>query len=787
MNPKASNEAGQLPDVAALNEALEKLGKHFLLSRKTVLAGARESLNKLGGNDYLRRFELVNTALNASANESPAIKKFGSLMNKDFREFTDREPALNDIIAYHSLERVLDEMEVYATNPSLYRRTIGGIGGGFSSGKSAFINSLLSSDTAVKLAEGIRPVTAIPSYVLSNPHTAIQGINKKGASFDIALDIYSGISHELLKELPYLRDILPYIIVSAPMSSNELDNLAFIDTPGYNPSAVGLAENDPETAREYIKDASFLIWMVGLDSNGTIPQSDLEFLSKLGFGQTEERQLYVIANKAELKPASDIEDILDTFEECLDDYDLQYAGITAYSAKMKKVFSSRGKELFEFLAENNVKRNHCGNLFENLYSAFRPYVEEIYRDDQEKKQYRKATQDLLLEALKTGAINAETDSRLEQGLSALERKFVQPEKLEDRLERVAILFDHFVRCVETFGLEVGMDKLDVSRRTQELFTKPTSQTAAPILPPSSDRSEAKKIHKKTPTPVPNRPLGVAPATTVQRQTSNRFVMLIALIGAGLGGFYLGNDGKPAEDTTATAIVTKAENPQPPLPQTEIAAPPAEKHPTQPDVQLAPVEQEQSTTKPVSPAGTVKLQLVTSMLQAATEENWNLADMQSVQLKMTSASPERGDRKVARAANAEGLQAMQQNNIPVAIDAFTRGFEADASDIEIRNNLGYAYIQAKDFISAVNTLTDVLSMAPERSSAWANLSDVFARSNLMPAAEASLRLTVHYSTDRQKTAAFLQKTAESHEVDNFKEIAGRVLQKMDSIPHRQPPN
>ena len=44
--------------------------------------------------------------------------------------------------------------------------------------------------------------------------------------------------------------------------------------------------------------------------------------------------------------------------------------------------------------------------------------------------------------------------------------------------------------------------------------------------------------------------------------------------------------------------------------------------------------------------------------------------------------------------------MQQNNIPVAIDAFTRAIDADASDIEIRNNLGYAYIQTKDFMAVV---------------------------------------------------------------------------------------
>ena len=421
----------------------------------------------------LRAFGLVSAALGTKADASEAIDAFTRLVEVEFLAFASHEPAINDVASDRRLKQLLAEMRLYANCPALHGRTIGAIGGGFSSGKSAFVNSLLDASAGVKLAEGVNPVTAIPSYVLRGTNAVIQGINNKGASFEIGADIYKEISHELLKKLPFLRDIVPYIIVNAPMNRDGLEKLCFIDTPGYNPSAVGQAESDPETAREYIKDASFLIWMVGLDTNGTIPQSDLEFLSRLGFGGTDERQLYVIASKAELKPLGDVEDILDVFVECLDDNGLNYAGITAYSARSRKVIATRGQELFEFLAGNNASREHYTHLIDSLCTVFRPYVEEIYRDDTEKLHFRAAINSLLFEALRTGSIDAQfDDSKLEQGLQELQWKITRSEKLSLRLERVGGLFGRFKACVDDFAVEVGMSTADVSMQCESLFETP---------------------------------------------------------------------------------------------------------------------------------------------------------------------------------------------------------------------------------------------------------------------------------------------------------------------------
>ncbi|MDB5823105.1 MAG: hypothetical protein JWR21_1809 [Herminiimonas sp.] len=170
-----------------------------------------------------------------------------------------------------------------------------------------------------------------------------------------------------------------------------------------------------------------------------------------------------------------------------------------------------------------------------------------------------------------------------------------------------------------------------------------------------------------------------------------------------------------------------------------------------------------------------------IIQAAVKQDWATVDQDVQRLKPSSPVP-RGDRKISRSANGEGLLALQQKDFASAINAFTRAVRADVSDIEVRNNLGFAYLQAKDLDNAVNTLGEVLKQAPDRSSAWANLADALAQADKQSAAEASLRLAVRYSANRKKTVEYLGKTVESHEgADKFREVAARVLKDIDSIP------
>ena len=404
-------------------------------------------------NIKIRNFDLVSEALAAMPVENSHILRFNELIEHDFKDFCTVEPALNDVIPTLKLLHIKDEMQRIAYCPKLNSRRIGAVGGGFSSGKSAFINSFLSS-SKIRLAEGILPVTAIPSYIIADnsDETTIQGVNYKGGLFDISSDVYKDLSHEMLKSFKFnLKDVIRYITVIAPMPENLFGNICLMDTPGYNPPKAGTQKDDWAIARQYINEAEFLVWLVGLDSNGTIPKSDIDFLASMDFGKESGKSLYVVANKAELKPGSDLETILDNFEECLEDADLVVDGICAYSSKdEKKIYSTRGRDIFKFLEEQNNPSRLYENFMRELYEIFEKYTTMICNDIKENNDVRNSIKKLQLDAFEGGFTGIEASSNIENGLNNLINKFSLSETKEKRIDRVNILRDNFRDCIINF-------------------------------------------------------------------------------------------------------------------------------------------------------------------------------------------------------------------------------------------------------------------------------------------------------------------------------------------------
>jgi exonuclease VII small subunit len=451
------------------NETLKKEKSEIMERMKNLEANlimAQESneylARTIGEQDIkLRNFDLVSDALKAMSVANSFIDEFDSLIKNDFVKFCDIEPGLNDTIPLQKLQHILKEMRTIANCPALHSKGIGAVGGGYSSGKSSFLNSFLTGST-IRLAEGIRPVTAIPSYVMYNDKPLINGITYKGGLFEISHEVYNAISHEFLKSFTFnLKEIILYTTVLVPIKKELFADICLIDTPGYNPPGSGTLEHDFEMAKEYIKDAGFLIWMVGLDTNGTMPKSDLDFLSKLDFGKTGERPLYIVANKAELKTEEDIEDILDDFEDRLDDSDLQYAGICAYSSKTKKIYASRKMDVHEFLLAHNKPNQKYESLNAILHEVFSEYISEINDDYNEKETKRREIKKLLLKALESGSIGLdESTSELEEGLNSFLRYFQSKEDLKARIQRVKDLRENFASCLDKFCDEMGMERME---------------------------------------------------------------------------------------------------------------------------------------------------------------------------------------------------------------------------------------------------------------------------------------------------------------------------------------
>lgn len=149
------------------------------------------------------------------------------------------------------------------------------------------------------------------------------------------------------------------------------------------------------------------------------------------------------------------------------------------------------------------------------------------------------------------------------------------------------------------------------------------------------------------------------------------------------------------------------------------------------------------------------QLLTAMLQQAT----SAFKVSEIKGKIEAfAKPATGDRKAARKLNEQGLASLKSDDFPQALTALKNATATDPSDVEILNNYVYALIKVKRLQDAASEAGRLLSISPGRSSAWANLAEVYALNNMNEEAVAALVLAFQFSSNKDRTVTFLNDRA-----------------------------
>lgn len=325
------------------------------------------------------KFTLVSKVLAQQPPLNESLARFDDLINHDYMKFASRESSLaGEAQALLDMQAILAEMRMLNNFPSIVGKTILSVAGGFSSGKSAFLNSFIR-DESVQLATGINPVTVVPSYVVCSEETQIKGYSYNGGAIDLDPCLYKSMCHEYVQAFGFdLRRILPFISVKVPMDKNLFGNLCIIDTPGYNPgSSGGATASDRSTAISLVNQASALVWVIGLDPAGTIDQSDIEFIESTPF---RNESLYIVLNKADVKSQEDILEIMEQVADDLSFAGIEYAGICAYSSTSKREYPSKGLTLDQFLRSINVKVDVVGKMTSKLDAVFNAYKAAIKND-----------------------------------------------------------------------------------------------------------------------------------------------------------------------------------------------------------------------------------------------------------------------------------------------------------------------------------------------------------------------------------------------------------------------
>lgn len=315
---------------------------------------------------------LIVNLLSMQEPENDSLNTFDKLVREDFWELSK---ALGQTTArqdYLTLSAITQELQMVVGSPDIHMKSIVGICGGFSSGKSALINSFIES-SAVRLTEGVNPVTAVASYVTHRPTLQMRAYSKNGSSCELTQDHYKQLDHEAQKDSPIdLQRLLSCITIGLPMAHKEIfAELCLIDTPGYNPADFGTKTADHKTAHKFAKQSDALIWVVSAEQ-GTLPQSDIDFINDIkanGFTG----KLYIVINKADLKSESDREIILQEVTDKLDFEFLDYEGISLYSSSRRVELGYYKQSLLEFLASCKTSKPISNVINKKIDAIFDKY------------------------------------------------------------------------------------------------------------------------------------------------------------------------------------------------------------------------------------------------------------------------------------------------------------------------------------------------------------------------------------------------------------------------------
>ncbi len=385
------------------------------------------------------RYDLIARILNAKM-ENEGLEEYQSVLDNEFLKFASGVDSLKEKeIALLTLQEIQKELQLVASYPSLFQKTIVAVGGGFSAGKSTFLNNLLG--LKLKLPEDIDPTTAIPTYCLRGKREVLMGFSQNGGMVELP---HLTFNHKFLDSLGFnLKEIMPFMLLSAP--SVPFEFLCFIDTPGFNPANQGYTGGDKEASKESLKHAKHILWLVSCESGG-IGSDDLEFLQELY--EEEGKQVFIVLSRADRRTKSQLEEVAKQIKETLENNGIEFLGIGAYSATRYleiKEFSEKShvfNSLEEFLMKLNQRSEKQNEILGYLYEVHSMYEKAIKQDANRFKRYQKALHSVKLDLMQKGFddFNDATFNKIH----SLKKEFVEQEKTkrEDlaRLNEVIGLF-----------------------------------------------------------------------------------------------------------------------------------------------------------------------------------------------------------------------------------------------------------------------------------------------------------------------------------------------------------
>ncbi|EQL76501.1 ATPase [Helicobacter pylori GC26] len=390
------------------------------------------------------RYDLIARILNAKM-ENKGLEEYQCILDNEFLEFASGVDSLKEKeIVLLTLQEIKKELQLVASYPSLFQKSMVAVGGGFSAGKSSFLNHLLGLN--LKLPEAINPTTAIPTYCLKGEREVLMGHSQNGGVVELP---HLTFDHKFLNSLGFnLKNIMPSMLLSAP--SVPFEFLCFIDTPGHNPSNQGYTDGDRQVSEEYLANAKSILWVMDCD-RGPIQGNDLNYLQELY--EEYGKQVFIVLNKADLKITIQLEEIAVQTKETLENNGIEFLGIGVYSSERYqeiKEFSEKSPvfdSLEKFLTKLNKKGEKQNEILSVLYEVHLAYEKAIKEDLSKFKRYQDALHSIKLDLMQKG-FDDFSDASFNK-IESLKKEFSEQERSKrENLEKLNQVINLFKKSID---------------------------------------------------------------------------------------------------------------------------------------------------------------------------------------------------------------------------------------------------------------------------------------------------------------------------------------------------
>lgn len=400
--------------------------------------------------NYNQLREIVKDHSDEKDSIDSILRPFRQMVREEIPELLKKSAPANIYELLGDLQAVYEALKDFMVYRSLIRKNIVGLGGGFSSGKSSFLNAMLGAGEV--LPENINPSTSVPTYIVNGQKNTVKGINVFHTCMDLDLWSINAISHgfgavgteeEVTKPVE-LGHILRNLILET--SYQKYKNLAFLDTPGYSkPDEKGYSDKtDAAIARRQLNTVNYILWFLPVSEGGSLPDSDVQFLKTLDLNIP----VTIICSKAKRRTESQRGEIKTVIQRQVAEQGLSIKDVLFFDTEVPQQLDAQ--RIFELFTRWNQKA-YDGTAFSREFKCFFFQIDRHFDGEIQEAGRR-------LNRLNQALVYMDCSPRILDGMNALvletEQEIQKLKQSRKRMKEIEFrLFGELKKLSDLYGFE----------------------------------------------------------------------------------------------------------------------------------------------------------------------------------------------------------------------------------------------------------------------------------------------------------------------------------------------